>query len=323
LSKKKLLITGASGFIGYGAVLYFAKLSNYEVIAAVRKIPSNAAFPNNVRILDQLDINHESAWLSAMVGVDYVLHCAARYHISKNPLTDVLALCRKINVEGSMRIARAAKASGVKRFIFLSSLKVHGEENQLDQPFRETDILRPKYAYGISKQEAEEKLTELVQDSAMELVIIRPPPVYGPRVPANFLAMLNCIKWGLPIPLASVKTLRSYVALDNLLELIRISADHPKAAGEIFLVSDQRNWAIADLITQLASAMDRPAKLFPFPPIFLSWLARLIGKKPLIDLLIMPSCVDSSKARKLLQWMPVIESEEALKQTAQDYLRFK
>lgn len=323
MSKKKLLITGASGFIGYGAVLYFAQLSNYEVIAAVRKTPSNLTFPSHVRVLEGLDINYDNGWLSAMIGVDYVLHCAARYHIPKNPLTDVLALCRKINVEGSMRVARAAKTSGVKRFIFLSSLKVHGEENQFNQPFCETDSLRPKYAYGISKLEAEQKLSELVHGTLMELVIIRPPPVYGPRVPANFLAMLNFIKWGLPIPLGSVKTLRSYVALDNLLELIRISTVHPKAPGEVFLVSDQKNWSIADLITQLAGAMNRRPKLFPMPPILISWLAQIFGKKPLIDILLMPSCVDSSKAQKLLQWRPVIESEEALRKTTQDYLKRK
>ena len=323
MSKKKLLITGANGFIGYGAVMYFAQISNYEVIAAVRKIPSNLTFPSHVRVLDHLDIDHDNGWLPAMVEVDYVLHCAARYHIPKNPLTDVLALCRKINVVGSMRVANAALSSGVKRFIFLSSLKVHGEENQLDQPFRETDILRPQYAYGVSKKEAEEKLTALVNGTNMELVIIRPPPVYGPRVPANFLAMLHCIKWGLPIPLASVKSLRSYVALDNLLDFIRITIDHPSASGEIFLVADQRNWSITDLITQLASAMNRRPNLFPVSPIILSWLAKLLGKKALADLLLLPSCVDTSKAQMLLQWTPAIKSEAALRQTAKDYMTRK
>jgi len=323
MDTKTILITGANGFIGYGAVLYFAQLSSYKVIAALRRIPSNLSFPSNVRVINNLDINHDSGWQQAMVDVDYVLHCAAQYHIPKNPFIDVLALCRKINVDGSTRVASAALSSGVRRFIFLSSLKVHGEENELGYAFCETDTLRPRYAYGISKQEAEAKLTQLVSGSAMELVIIRPPPVYGPRVPANFLAMMKCIKWGFPIPLASVKTLRSYLALDNLLDFIRVATTHSKAPGEVFLVADDQSWSIVDLILQLASAMDKKPTLFSVSPAFLSWIASLLGKKPIADLLLAPSCVDASKAKILLQWAPVIKSEDALVNTARAYLNKK
>ncbi len=320
IKKTILLITGANGFIGYGAVLFFSNLLEYEVIATVRRKSPSLQFPSNVRVIENLDINQSTGWQEAMKGVDSVLHCAARYHIPKNPFADVLALCRKINVDGSLQVARSALQGGVKRFIFLSSLKVHGEENRLEQPFRESDALRPCYAYGISKQEAEERLTELAINSNMELVIIRPPPVYGPRVSANFLSLMKCIQLGLPLPIGSIRSLRSYVAIDNLLELVRIAVDHPKAVGEVFLVADDQDWSIADLAKQLALAMGRSPKLLHISTAFLNFSGKLIGKKAVVDLLLAPSCVDASKAKNLLGWRPIITSQKALFETVQAYL---
>ena len=318
--KTRLLITGATGFIGYAAVNFFACLPEFEVIAAVRKKSKELLFPPQVKIIEGLDINNESGWGRAIEGVDCVLHCAARYHIPKNPFLNILAICRKINVDGTLLVANAAQRAKVKRFIFISSLKVHGEENISGIPFSELDNLRPEYAYGISKMEAEQALKTLSDHHSMELVIIRPPPVYGDRVPANFLLMLKCIDLGLPLPIKSAINLRSYVAIENLLELIRLSATNPAAVGQTFLAGDDRDWNLVDLIRTLASAMQKSPLMLSISPRLLRPLASLVGKGPLIDILFLPSRVDTSKARKLLGWQPIIRSEDALINTAKNYL---
>jgi len=320
MQKTTLLITGATGFIGYAAVQFFARLSGYEVIAAVRKKPKDLPFPPQVKIIEDLDINHESGWDQAMEQVDCVLHCAARYHIPKNPFLNILAICRKINVDGSLLVANAAIKAKVKRFIFISSLKVHGEENLPGIPFTESDQLHPQYAYGISKMESEQALKTLCKHDSMELVIIRPPPVYGDRVPANFLLMLKCIDLGLPLPIKSALNLRSYVAIENLLELIRLCITHPGAVGQTFLAGDDRDWNLVDLIRVLASAMQKDPLMLPISPRLLRPLASLVGKGPVIDILFLPSRVDTSKARQLLGWQPNIRSEDALINTAKYYL---
>lgn len=320
VKKNTLLITGANGFIGYGAVIFFSKLPQYEVVATVRRKSSSFQFPPNVRVIDNLDINESGGWLEAMKDVDLVLHCAARYHIPKNPFTDVLALCRKINVDGSLQVANAALEAGVKRFIYLSSLKVHGEENQLGKPFDESDELRPCYAYGISKQEAEKQLKALATESKMELVIIRPPPVYGPRVPANFLLLLRCIEMNIPLPIGRISSLRSYVALDNLLELIRISLNHPNAVGQTFLVADEQDWTIVGLVRYVAKAMGKSPQLFSIPIPILYFFGKLLGKKAVVDILAAPSRVDASKAKNLIGWKPITTSHRALDETVEAYL---
>jgi nucleoside-diphosphate-sugar epimerase len=321
--KTTLLITGATGFIGYAAVQFFARLPGYEVIAAVRKKPKDLQFPPQVKIIEDLDINHESGWDQAMEQVDCVLHCAARYHIPKNPFLNILEICRKINVDGSLLVANAALKAKVKRFIFISSLKVHGEENISGIPFAESDQLRPQHAYGISKMEAEQALRMLCEHHSMELVTIRPPPVYGDRVPANFLLMLKCIDLGLPLPIKSALNLRSYVAVENLLELIRLCIAHPAAVGQTFLAGDDRDWNLVDLIKTLASAMQKDPLMLPISPRLLRPLASLVGKGPVIDILFLPSRVDTSKASKLLGWQSIIRSEDALINTAINYLLSK
>jgi nucleoside-diphosphate-sugar epimerase len=321
--KTTLLITGATGFIGYAAVQFFSRLPEYEVIAAVRKKPKDLLFPLQVKIIEDLDINQESGWNQAMAEVDCVLHCAARYHIPKNPFLDILAICRKINVDGSLMVAKAALRNGVKRFIFVSSLKVHGEENIAGVPFQESDQLRPQYAYGVSKMEAELALHAFCDSQSIELTIIRPPPVYGDRVPANFLLMLKCIDLGLPLPIKCAMNLRSYVAVENLLELIRLCITHQAAVGQTFLAGDDRDWNLVDLIKVLASAMQKSPLMLPISSRLLRPLASLVGKGPVIDILFLPSRVDTSKARILLDWKPIIRSEDALINTAKNYLKSK
>jgi UDP-glucose 4-epimerase len=320
MSQKKLLITGANGFIGYSAVLYFSKQENIKVVATIRGNIIKKTFPPNVDIIYNLDINSENGWLDAMKGVNYVLHCAANYHISKNPFTDNLALCRKINVDGSLLVAKMAKSCGVVRFVYLSSIKVHGEKNHLNQAFLESDILLPQYAYGISKKESEEQLFSLLSDTNMELVIIRPPPVYGPSVPANFLAMLHCIYWRIPLPLKNIDCKRSYVAIDNLLEIIRLALIHKNAAGEVFLVSDDHDLSIAELITYISNSMNKPPLLFTIPLLFLKSVGNVMGLGKIIGLLVNKSIVDTKKAQNILGWKPKITVKNALDKTVNSYL---
>ena len=320
---KKILITGANGFIGYNAVLYFCKIKNYNVIGTVRKFPKNLFYPDNVNIISNLDINNEKGWTKAMEGVDIVLHCAATYHFSKNIFKNNSSLCKKINVEGTILVTKIAIKCGVGRFIYLSSLKVHGEENQSNQPFRETDILKPVYAYGKSKAEAEKEILNLVKNTRMELVIIRPPPVYGPHVPANFLTLLNIIKLSIPLPFANISIKRSYVAIANLLEFIRITFEHKNISNEVFLISDDHDLTTADLIHQLSMGMSKNAKLFNFPVLLLYYICIILGLKPYITILIKPSIVDVSKAKNLLKWKPIITTNDALNETVQAFLYSK
>lgn len=323
MQKTTILITGATGFIGYAAVQYFARLPEYKVIAAVRRKPANLLFPAGVNVIENLDIVNESGWDHALGQVDCVLHCAGRYHFPKNPFSNILSICRKVNVEGSLILANAALRAKVKRFIYISSIKVHGEENFLGNPFSESDQLCPQYAYGKSKMEAEQELHNLCSLSSMSLVIIRPPPVYGDRVPANFLLMLKCIDLELPLPIKSATNLRSYVAVENLLELTRLCVTSPAAVGQTFLVGDDRDWSMVDLIETLASAMEKSPLMVPISPRLLRPIASLVGKGPVIDILFLPSRVDTSKSRNLLGWSPIIPSEEALIRTARNYLKTK
>ncbi len=317
---KKILITGANGFIGYHALLYFSKIKEYNVIGTVRKLSKNLIYPSNVKIVNNLDINNEQGWIKVMEGVDIVLHCAATYHISKNIFANNKYLCKKINVEGSILVTKAAINCKVSRFVYLSSLKVHGEENHSDKPFRETDILKPIYSYGKSKAEAEKEILKLVNNKQMEIVIIRPPPVYGPNVPANFLVLLKLIKLGVPLPFSNIYAKRSYVAIANLLEIIRLSFEIKNISGEVFLVSDDNDLTITDLIKNISSGMAKKVKLFNFPVLLLYYLFIIFGLRESITILIKPSIVDTSKAKNLLNWKPVISSNKALLETVNDFL---
>jgi UDP-glucose 4-epimerase len=233
-----------------------------------------------------------------------------------DPLTEF----RKVNVEGTLNLARQAAEAGVRRFIYISSIKVNGEQTFLGQLFTEDDLPAPLDPYSISKYEAEEGLRKLAQQTGMEIVIIRPPLVYGPGVKANFLAMMRWLRKGVPLPLGAIHNQRSFVALDNLVDLIVTCIDHPAAANQTFLVSDGEDLSITGLLRRMGLALGRPARLIPVPVFLLTAGAALVGRRDMAQRLCGSLQVDISKAQTLLGWKPPISVDEGLHRTAQGLL---
>lgn len=317
-----LLITGGNGFIGSSLINSLASNSDYFIKGSVRS-DAGVVFPASVEILLGLDIDSDAGWLKALSGVDCVIHCAARYHIKNESSGDLLAICRKVNVDGTMRLARLAAQAGVKRFIFMSSLKVNGEFSSPGRPFSEADTPNPFYPYGISKLEAENELIQFSATNSMDVVIIRPPPVYGPGVKANFLAMMRFLYYRVPLPLGGVKNLRSYVGLANLVSFVELCVKHPDASNQIFFVSDDDDLSTSRLLRMMSAALGRISLLIPAPKKLLTALANTIGKKYIPELLFGNFQADISKAKHLLGWRPVESVRVGMKITAQHYLSNK
>lgn len=319
--RKNILITGGNGFIGSLLADSLSRNGNYKVAVSVRKLSIKVA--PNIDVHSDLEVNSSKGWEKALKGVDTVIHCAARYHINGESQEQLLISCRNVNVDGTMQLADIAARSGVKRFIFISSIKVNGEYSYPQKPFNENDKPKPQYPYGISKLEAEESLKLLAKKSNMELVIVRAPPVYGPGVKENFLMMLNLINSGMPLPLRNINNLRSYVSIENLISFVKCAIEHPKAANEIFLVSDDHDLSIADLVDEITKNLNKKNRTFKFPVIALSMLLRVIGKEVIVDLLIKNSQADIGKAKHLLGWKPEHSVEEGIKSFTKDYLNRK
>lgn len=249
-------------------------------------------------------------------GHEVVIHTAARVHIMDDPATDPLAAFREANIAGTVTLARQAAESGVRRFLFISSVKANGEMTLPGRPFRAEDPLAPCDSYGISKAEAEAELMTLTAQTGMEVVIIRPPLVYGPGVKANFLTMMRWLRLRLPLPFGALRdNRRSLIALDNLVDLIVTCIRHPAAANQIFLASDGEDLSTAELLRRLAAAMGVPARLFPVPPWVITAGASVLGKKNMAQRLCGNLQVDISKTRQLLGWQPVVGIDEGLRRT--------
>jgi nucleoside-diphosphate-sugar epimerase len=255
-----------------------------------------------------------------MNDVSVVVHAAARVHVMKETSEDAILEFRKINVQGTLRLAKHAAASGVKRFVFISSIKVNGEKTNRGKPFTADDVPAPADPYALSKFEAEEQLRLLSQETGMQVVIIRPPLVYGPGVKANFLNMLRWIHRGLPLPLGSINNRRSLVSIGNLVDLLVTCIDHPAAAGNTFLVSDGEDVSTSELLRSLASALDKKAILIPVPIILLNLAAFILRKQAISRRLGESLQVDINKNRNLLGWAPRIPVERSMRQTARHYM---
>lgn len=262
----------------------------------------------------------DSDWSAALDRADVVIHAAARVHVMNDAASDPLAEFRRVNVEGTLALARQAADAGVRRFVFISSIKVNGESTDPERPYRADDIPAPVDPYGISKEEAEQKLRVLALECGMEVVIIRPPLVYGPGVKANFQSMMNWLSRGIPLPLGAIRNRRSLVALDNLVDLIVICIDHPGAANQIFLVSDGEDLSTTELLQRMGRALGKPARLLPLPMSLLDFAARLLGKASIAQRLCGSLQVDISKTRELLGWEPPVSVDEALAKTAHHFL---
>jgi UDP-glucose 4-epimerase len=260
---------------------------------------------------------HESTdWRAALVNCGAVVHLAARVHVMQDQAADSLAEFRRVNVQGTVRLAHLAAAAGVKRFVFVSSIKVNGEATRLLFPFRADDDPVPTDAYGISKMEAEQGLSEIGAKTGMEVVIIRSPLVYGPGVKANFGSMMRWLKRGIPLPLGAIRNQRSLVSLGNLIDLIMTCLTHPAAANQIFMVSDGEDVTTTELLRRMGIAMGHPARLVPIPENLLKVMASLVGKNNVAQRLCGSLQVDISKTRELLGWTPPLTLDEGLSQAA-------
>lgn len=313
---QKVFLTGASGFVG-SAVLRTLQAQGRAVVAAVRE--GSAALPGVVQTVPFTALDRDNDWSRVLAECDVVVHSAARVHVMNDTESDPLAAFRQVNVQGTLALARQALAAGVKRFVFISSIKVNGEGTVAGEPYTADDLPQPQDPYGVSKLEAELALRELAQQSGLEVVIIRPVLVYGPGVKANFLNMMRWLDRGVPLPFGAIDNRRSLVALDNLVDLILTCIDHPAAANQTFLVSDGEDLSTTALLRRMAQALGKAPRLLPVPAWMLSAGARSLGKGALSQRLCGSLQVDIGKTRELLGWYPPVSVDAALLATARHY----
>ncbi|WP_417535299.1 UDP-glucose 4-epimerase family protein [Methylophaga sp.] len=312
----KVFITGATGFVGRALVSELIS-SDVEIVATVRNITTE--LPESVRqiVCDDLSqLSEANSLIDILSDVDVVIHIAARAHVMKDTTSDPLSEYRKMNVTATRELARQAAETGVKRFIFVSSVKVNGESTEHNQMFSENDAAQPSDDYGLSKFEAEQTLIEIGKISSMQVVIIRPPLVYGPGVKANFENIIKLINKGWPLPFGRVHNKRSMIAIDNLIAFIKLCMSHPAAANQLFLIADKEDISTTALLKNIAKAYGVKSILLPVPVVLMSGLAKLLGKKDMADRLFGNLQIDTSKARRILDWSPVITMDAQLEKMA-------
>jgi nucleoside-diphosphate-sugar epimerase len=312
----KVLVTGASGFVGNALCTHLA-LEGYTVIGAVRDMPQKPL--PGVKYQNVSSMNASADWREVLAGIEVVVHCAARVHIMNETSVDPLALFREVNVKGTLCLAEQAVDSGVKRFVYISSIKVNGEAT-FEHPFKADDAPAPEDPYGISKWEAEQVLWEIAEKTGLEIVIVRPPLIYGPGVRANFLRLMKWIMSGVPLPLGAIKNRRSMVALDNLVDLIKNCLNNPQAINQVFLVSDGDDLSTKTLFQRTAISLGKPARLVYVPVSVLWIIARIFGKSGIAERICGSLQVDISKTRDRLNWSPPVAVDEALRKTAKYFL---
>lgn len=310
----KILVTGGNGFIGK-AICKNLKKKNYTInITSRRDVAINL---NGMKVYSINEINKNTNWLEALDRVSCVIHCAAKTHVMNNIRQKSLSSFREVNVEGTLNLAKQAAECGVKRFIFLSSIKVNGERTEKSSMFRYNDVPKPEDSYGISKWEAEKGLWKISRQTGLEVVIIRAPLVYGPAVKGNLRRLIKLIQSGIPLPFSLIKNQRSLIGIDNLVDLIIHCIDHDKASGNTFLISDGKDLSTPDLVRGIASSMELSARLFPLPLIFLKFFGFILGKKLEIDRLIGSLRIDNSYTKETLNWTPPLSVEEGIRRMVQ------
>lgn len=315
------LVTGASGFIGRKLCQHLLQL-NHHVRAVTSSKVAELRLLASVAMAGRLDavrVSHDAIsstdWVCACDGVDTVIHLGARAHVLKETVDDVDSVYRRANSEVTLALAHAALQAGAQRFIFISSIGVNGTETY-DTPFTPADAAAPHSPYAVSKYEAETGLIKLAAQRGLEVVIIRPPLVYGPNAPGNFGSLMRAVQRGWPLPLGAVHNQRSLVALDNLVDFIITCINHPKAANQTFLISDGQDLSTTELVRGMAQAAGVPAHLLPVPVWALQAGAALLGKGDAVQRLCGNLQVDISKARSLLGWVPPVTVEEGLRRAA-------
>jgi nucleoside-diphosphate-sugar epimerase len=308
----KILLTGSSGFVG-AALAKSILASSFGLVAPTRSVSG----ANNNSQIDGLagtigEINAATDWGRFLAGVKTIVHCAAVSEVPKNPALNQLHDLRSVNTDGTLNLARQAALSGVKRFVFLSSIKVNGGLTGLGAPFMCDDSPLPVDAYGLSKLEAERGLQTIAREAGMEFVIIRPPLVYGPGVKGNFRMLMQLVEYGVPLPLSNIKNKRSFIGIDNLVDLIIACTTHPRAANRTFLASDDEDLSTSELLNGIAQAMGKSSRLFPCPKKVLAAAAKCVGKSTLADKLLGSLQVDISETKHLLSWVPPVSVQDGL-----------
>lgn len=310
-----LLVSGANGFVGQELCREGTR-RGMRIKGATR---SACLLPAGTEQVVTGSVDEKTAWHNALQGVDVIIHLAARVHVLQEDTANPLAEFRRVNVAGTERLARAAAASGVKRLVYVSSIKVNGEATMAGQCYSELDEPAPQDPYGISKWEAEQALHRVAREIGLEIVIVRPPLVYGPGVKGNFAQMLRVLATGIPLPLASITNKRSLIFLENLVDALLCCATHPVAAGKTYLVSDGEDISTPELLRQLGSGMGRPARLLPCPQSLLKLAGRLFGRAGQIERLVDSLQVDDSRIRRELDWQPPYTLQQGLRATAELY----
>lgn len=318
MEKPKILITGATGFVGRALLERLREEGRYGLIAAVRR--PDESLPHDVEVRCTGSLSGETSWDGVVENVATVIHCAARVHVMNDKSDDPLTAFRIVNVDATLNLARQAVAAGAKRFIFISSIKVNGEGTLAGRPYTADDQPSPSDAYGLSKLEAETGLKALGSTLGLEIVIVRPVLVYGPGVKANFRSMMSWLNRGMPLPLGAIRNKRSLVALDNLVDLIAACIENPAAANETFLVSDGEDISTTELLRRMGHALGKPARLLPVPALVLQAGAAMVGRQEVARRLCGSLQVDTTKTQRLLGWRPAITLDEALHRTAKDFL---
>lgn len=309
-----IVVTGAAGFVG-SALARRLSADGRQVMPLARE-PGTLEGPPSLQLVGAGDLSTRNDLSDLLRGASSVVHCAARVHVMQDRAADPLAAFRHLNVDLTESLARAAAAAGVRRFVFLSSIKVNGESTAPGRPFTTSDLPGPLDPYGISKYEGEQALWRVAAHTGLEVVVVRPPLVYGPGVRANFLAMMRWVRAGVPLPLGAIDNRRSLVALDNLVDLLVACIDRPAAAGGTFLVSDGEDLSTTDLLRRLGRAMGRPARLLPVAPGLLRALASLAGRRDVIDRLCGTLQVDIRSTVERLEWRPPVGVDTALARAA-------
>ena len=310
-----IAVTGASGFVG--RALCQALAGQGVPFRAVVRSPDEG-LPHAWVVGN---IGSDTDWTAALQGVSCIVHCAARVHVMHDTETDPLAAFRRVNVEGTRQLAHSAARAGVRRLVFLSSLKVLGEQTAPGLRFNSDTLPAPEDAYGRSKWEAEQALWAVSELTGLEVVVVRPPLVHGPGVKANFLRLMQAVARGLPLPFGQVHNQRSLLALGNLTDLLQLCTRHPDAPGQVFLASDDQDVSTPELVRELAAAMGRPPRLLPVPVSWLRWAGRLTGRLHQIERLIGSLQVDIGHTREVLDWSPRLTLQQGLRLTVQGFTR--
>lgn len=319
MNASKILVTGANGFVGRALVTRLQKELSFSVLKAVRTTADDDAEKDGICVGD---IGPTTDWSTALRDIEVVVHCAARVHVMNDdggPAS--IAEFRRVNVLGTQNLARQAALAGVKRLVYVSSVKVNGETTTGLPPFSFASSPNPLDAYGRSKWEAEQALLQIASESALEVVIARLPLVYGPGVKANFLRLMKAVSRGIPLPFGAVHNFRSMIFLENLCDVLAKCAMHPQASGQTFLVSDAHDLSTPALVEHIAAAMNCPARLVKMPPTIMQIAANLAGKKNFADRLLGSLQVDITHTCKILDWLPPFAVEEGIKATVDAFLK--